>query len=233
MARQPLAYVRISNDERGRSPSPDRQREEITAHAAAIGLPSLAWHADEGLSGFSESRPGWQAVLAALRSGRADTLVATSLSRLHRRVRDAVGFYEDYLVKRGVRLILVHDRVDTSTPEGKLAFTNHVTFNEYFRNVVSLRTRRAFERKRERGEWLGGRTPYGYQLANGLLAPDEREQGVVRLMLHLALGGASLTDIAAELERLAVKTKHGSTTWQVKTVARILQREAKKLSTSS
>jgi site-specific DNA recombinase len=220
-----LAYVRISNDERGRSKSPDRQRDLITQHVLNAGMQGeLVWFEDEGVSAFSERRPGWQAILKLLRSGKADTLIATDLSRLHRRVRDALVFYEDYLVKRNVRLILTHERIDTLSAEGKLEFTNRATFNEYFRIVTSQKTKTALSRKRARLEKLGGLTPYGWDAQGSLLIPNDREQAVIKLMQHLAAEGKSLTEISSHLRRLGIPTKQGQLRWDTTTITRVLRR---------
>lgn len=50
---------------------------------------------------------------------------------------------------------------------GKMFLTMAAGFAEMERNLIAERTRAALERKRERGERLGGRLPYGFELAPG------------------------------------------------------------------
>lgn len=221
-----VGYVRISDDEQGTSRSPDRQRELILDYAARNNLGPVEIVADQDVSGYSESgRPGWQRVLQLLATGEVQTLVATDLSRLHRRAREALGFAEDWLVKRGINLVLLHERVDLSSAAGRMAYAIMCAGNEFHRNVTSDKTRAAMAFKRAKGEFCGGTVPYGYACTDGrMLVVEPSEAEVVALIRSLRAGGRSLRAIAEELELLGVPTRTGKLRWQPRVLKDILDR---------
>ena len=220
-----VAYVRISHDERGRSKSPDNQRDQIALELARQGFAArdVTWIVDRGKSGFTERRKGWQTVLKLIRKGKVSMLVATDLSRLHRRLRHALAFYEDVLVPGKVRLVLVYDRVDTATPEGKASYVQTANFNELYRNVISRKTRAVVLAKQSRGEKTGGNVPYGFDNVGGKLVVNKRERDVLAYILCLAAQGEGPTAIASRLTELGIRTKNGHACWKPTTVARLVR----------
>ncbi len=57
--------------------------------------------------------------------------------------------------------------------------------NQRERKLIALRTRQALERKREKGERVGGRPRYGWRVVNGALVPDPEEQRAIDRMKSL------------------------------------------------
>lgn len=226
-----VAYYRVSDDEQGESRSPERQRDLLLSYARAH-FPDLPVElvGDEGVSARTEhKRAGWQRVLKLLKAGQVEALLATDLSRLHRNTRDALTFANTWLVKRDVCLVLLHERVDLSNAAGRMAYTVLCAANQMHSDVTSDKVLAAFERKRQRGEWLGGHVPYGYTVSRGgqtgvpCLVPDPYEQRVLALMHQLREQGWTTTRIAQELNADRVPSKHGGL-WSRHTVKKLLAR---------
>ena len=91
-------------------------------------------------------------MLEGLTSG--DTLVVWSLDRAFRSARDALNT-EAALKDRGISLHIVSLGVDTSTADGKLAFTTIAAVTEHERNRLSERTKRGLAAARRKGVRLG------------------------------------------------------------------------------
>lgn len=72
-------------------------------------------------------------------------------------------------------------------------------------------TRKAMQRKKTKGEYIGGHAPYGFDLADGELVRNDAEQNVTAQAKQHHVAGLSLRKIAAELDRQGIKTRKGST----------------------
>ncbi|HEY2330536.1 MAG TPA: recombinase family protein, partial [Acidimicrobiales bacterium] len=80
-----ILYTRLSIDRDGTAEGPDRQRADCRRLAEAKGWEVVAEYEDRDMSAFSgKRRPGYEAVLDDLRSGRADVVLAWKLDRLSR-----------------------------------------------------------------------------------------------------------------------------------------------------
>ena len=218
-----IAYIRISDDDRGSTKSPDHQRQQITAYCAATGLTVGEWIEDVGYSGRNESRPGWQRALALLASGKAAGLVATDLSRLHRRARHALAFAEDYIVKRSLRLVLLREQVDLGTASGRFQYTVLVAANQFHADVTSDKVKAWAAAKRSRGEKTGGAVPYGYKAVGSKLVPQATEQDAVAFMLACHAQGLGASATASQLTAAGYRTRTGLG-WDPTQVRRVLAR---------
>lgn len=71
-------------------------------------------------------------------------------------------------------------------------------------------TRKAMRNKQANEEYIGGNTPYGFGLINGNLIKNLHEQEVIQKAKDFHATGLSLRKIAAELDKLGIKTRKDS-----------------------
>jgi len=220
-----IGYVRVSTEDQANGGvSLDAQRAKVEAWADLNGYELVDIHTDAGISGKrADNRPGLQDALKDI--GKGEALVVYSLSRLARSTRDTLDI-ADQLDKRGADLVSISEKIDTTTAAGKMVFRMLAVLNEFERDQVSERTRTALQYKRSRGEKTGGDVPYGYDLVDGRLVKNRREQKAIRLIGELRAKGYSLRAIGKELEAKGYRTKRGKATWNPKTVSTILKRAA-------
>jgi DNA invertase Pin-like site-specific DNA recombinase len=85
-------------------------------------------------------------------------------------------------------------------------------FAEMERNLIAERTRAALERKRERGERLGGHLPYGYEVVAGskLLLESEADKKLLARAKRLQRAGMSVRAIAAKLASKSHAPRRGT-----------------------
>src|ERR671911_2963017 len=97
--RRVAIYTRISQDREGAGLGVERQEADCRALAERLGWAIVAVHADNDLSAYSgKPRPGYERMLADLRAGAADAVIAWHTDRLHRRSgRDSSGALDEYI----------------------------------------------------------------------------------------------------------------------------------------
>lgn len=135
-----IGYLRVSTEEQNEN----RQVDALLPICDEIHI--------EKLSAVAKSRPIFKSILKKLKKG--DTLVVWSLDRAFRSVKDAL-IQADKLKERGINFQIVSLGVDTSTADGRLAFTVVAAVAEHERNRLSERTKQGLEAARKRGKVLG------------------------------------------------------------------------------
>ena len=104
-------------------------------------------------SGKDAARPELTACHAFLAAG--DTLVVPSLDRYGRSLADLVTMVAD-LRRAGVGFTSLHERLDTTTPGGRLVFHVFAALAEFIRELIVAGTREGLAAARARGR-VGGR----------------------------------------------------------------------------
>ncbi len=105
------------------------------------------------ISGAKFEREGLNAALAFARSG--DTLVVWKLDRLGRSLKNLIETVNT-LKERGVEFVSLTEKIDTTTPGGKLIFHLMGALAEFERDLTRERTSAGLEAARARGR-KGGR----------------------------------------------------------------------------
>ena len=220
-----LGYARISKDDEA-SVSLDYQRTEIERFCKREGLNLIGIEVDNGVSGKSiKTRPAVQRVLQCVDLKTIDAVVVFKSDRMSRNGLESLQI-ENLMKQRGVAYL--------STTEGRLAcdgvddeFLSFIRagLNQRERKLISLRTKTALARKRERGERIGGRPPYGWKVVNGEMVPHEQEQCAIVRMKALQAKGYSTREIVEALRKEGVRTRKG--TWFNQTqICRVLAKAA-------
>lgn len=216
-----VCYMRYSpRPDAHHSASIETQLEICRKHAAHAGFKIVGEYADRELSGATMDRPGLQEAMAAVCKHRG-VLVFYSLSRLARSVKDALAITEK-LQKCGAEICSVTEKIDTTSPQGKLFFCMMAAFAQFEREVIAQRTSDAMLRHQAAGWRMGRHAPYGYRLSGDRLAPDAEEQKVVRKIVELANEGLSPQRISTKLAQAGTPARGKQ--WHKATIAKILKR---------
>ena len=202
-----VSYIRVSTvGQADEGVSLEMQRAKIRAWASLNDAEIVAEYADEGLSGKRADRPGRVAAIMAAKRERA-ALVVYSLSRLSRSTLDTLQLTAD-LEKAGCDLVSLSEKLDTSTPAGRVVFRVLAVLGEFEREQIAERTRGAILHLKAKGQRYGS-IPHGLQDEGGQLVRNEREQEVVRLVKSLRARGLSLRAISGELAKRGAFNRAG------------------------
>lgn len=207
---QAIGYVRVSTQQQADDGvSLEMQTAKLHQWAELNDAALVAVHSDEGLSGKTTRRPGLQAALTEAKR-RKCALVVYSLSRLSRSTRDTLTI-ADELDAAGCDLVILRERVDTTTPSGRMVFRMLAAIAEFEREQLAERTSHAMQHMRAQGLRVGS-IPHGYALGDdgAHLVPSQAEQEVVHLVKELRGQGWTLQAISDELARQGVFNRRGA-----------------------
>ena len=233
-----ILYSRVSTGEQVKhGTSLESQRDACRAKAYELGLPIVAEYDDGGMSGgLLLARVGFQAALADLAAGYADTLICPNISRYSRDVEHQQAV-KKAVKAAGGRLIFC-DMEFADTTEGDLNFTIQGGFAEYERKVIRARSIKGHRKRAESGVQTARMIPpYGYTIPTKAdvlrgTAPAEdlgkyllidAEAAVVRQLFdRYAGGGESLTTLTRRLNAEGVPTPGGARLWGISTLRYLL-----------
>jgi len=217
-----LGYIRISKDEEG-SVSLDYQRAEIEKYCEREGLRLLKIESDEGISGKSiKARPAVQRVLQTVDNREIDCVLVYKSDRMSRDGIESLQI-EKLFLRKGVDYLSVTEGCLTSeSVDDEFMRFIRAGLNQRERKLIALRTRQALQRKREKGERVGGRPRYGWTVLNGDLVPEPKEQEAIARMRALQAKGYTTREIVRALKEEGIKTRRGTDFTQTQ-VCRILR----------
>ena len=128
-------YVRLSRDDNldGESYSIQNQKKLLTKAAKDMGYTSLVTFVDDGVSGVTMNRPGFNAMMAELEKSHASAVFVKVMSRLGRNYIEVGRLMEEFFPAHDIRLIAISDGIDTSEGENEFA-----PIKNMFKNISCL-----------------------------------------------------------------------------------------------
>ncbi len=214
-------YLRLSRDDNleGESYSIGNQKKLLTKAAKDLGYSNIVTFIDDGVSGVTMNRPGFNDMMQQLEENRAAALLVKDLSRLGRNYIEVGRLMEEFFPEHDIRLVAVSDNIDTDEGENEMAPIRNL-FNEWYARDISKKRRISNKIKGNAGEPLG-QPPYGY-----IKDPDnpkhwiieEEAASTVRRIFSMTLDGLGPEQIAAQLERDGILTPRAY--WQQRGIKR-------------
>lgn len=116
-------YPRLSRDDNleGESYSIGNQKKLLTKMAKDMGYTNIVTFVDDGVSGVTMDRPGFNEMMRQLEEGKASALFVKDLSRLGRNYIEVGRLMEEFFPEHDIRLVAVSDNIDTAEGENELA----------------------------------------------------------------------------------------------------------------
>lgn len=116
---------------------------------------------DEGRSGATDKRPGFQLLMKCVHNKEIDVLIVWKIDRLFRSMRFLLETVDD-IYQHDVDFISIKDSKFDSTAVGKLIFHLFAALAEFERDLIIQRTGEGRMESAEEGNYVGGNVPYGY-----------------------------------------------------------------------
>ena len=234
-------YARLSQEDAldGESNSIANQKKILLKYATDNGFPNLTFFIDDGVSGVTFDRPGWNEMIGLSEAGKVKTVIVKDMSRMGRDYLK-VGYYtESFFAERDIRYIAINDGVDSDKGDNDFTpFRN--LFNDFYARDTSKKIRAVMRSKGNAGEHLCTNPPYGYRkdpADKKKWIVDEEAAEVVKRIFDLCIAGKGPMQIAKMLTAdkvLTVKAhyakQNGRTMpdnpyrWSVESIRGILER---------
>ncbi len=124
--------------------STDSQGESLETQLARlrVAVPGAVEFVDAGISGRGVDRPAFDRLLAEVRSERVVSVTVTKLDRLGRSAKTILEFFNEAEAHH-VRVVVVDQAIDTSTPVGRMVRTVLAAMAELEADLIAERTREA------------------------------------------------------------------------------------------
>ena len=197
-------YCRLSRDDNmdTESNSIQNQKKLLQKVAREKGYTDTLFFVDDGITGTTMKRPGFQKMLTAIEAGYISAVFVKDLSRLGRNYIEVGKLTEEFFPQYDVRLVAVSDGVDSD--EGDNEFTPFRNImNEWYAKDISKKRKIVNKMKGNAGIPLS-QPPYGY-IKNPddprFWVVDSKAADVVRRIYDMALEGYGLAEIANALGR--------------------------------
>ena len=234
-------YARLSQEDAldGDSNSIVNQKKILLQYAEDNGFPNPTFFIDDGVSGVTFDRPGWNEMIGLAEAGKVKTVIVKDMSRMGRDYLK-VGYYtESFFAERDIRYIAINDGVDSDKGDNDFTpFRN--LFNDFYARDTSKKIRAVMRAKGNAGEHLCTNPPYGYQkdpADKKKWIVDEEAAEIVKRIFDLCIAGKGPMQIAKLLTAqhvLTVKAHYAQRDgkplpekpykWSPKSVAGILER---------
>lgn len=221
------SYARYSSDSQ-RESSIDDQLRNCAQWASRNGLALDLTFADYAISGSSNTREQYQAMLAAAEAGRFAVLLVDSLERLGRD-QEELGSCIKRLEYIGVRVVGVSDGYDSKSPKQTRKVTRTIKglMGELYLDELAEKTHRGQTGAVLNNKSAGGKS-YGYtstpvehptktdqfgrpEIIGAHKAIDPEQAKWVQHIFQRFADGHSTLDITNELNRLGVPAPRGGT----------------------
>jgi site-specific DNA recombinase len=214
-----VSYTRVSTAAQVKDGiSLDQQAERIRAWAASQGLALVGEFTDEGLSGTTTERPGFQAAVD-LAGRRGAVLAVYSLSRLSRSTRAILELVE-VLERKGAGLASLSETLDTSSPSGRMMLRMLSSVAEFQADETRERVRAALGHKRSRGERVSRFAPFGFRHEEGRTVEDQAEQEAISTLRSWRAAGATFRELVDRANREGLPCRGRG--WRLATIHRAL-----------
>jgi site-specific DNA recombinase len=188
----------------------DAQREACEAYIksqAHEGWRLIPDRYDDGaFSGASLERPALQQLLADVRAGKIDIVLAYKVDRLTRSLADFAKLIELFDA-HGVSFVSVTQSFHTSSSMGRLTLNVLLSFAQFERELIGERVRDKIAASKRKGLWVGGPVPLGYTAVDKKIVVVPTEAEAVRMIFARYLELGSIRALAEELDRLGIHSK--------------------------
>lgn len=218
-------YIRYSSENQRDGYSVEYQLDECMKYINDNDMIFIKAYVDEAVSGKStDNRNSFFEMINDVKRGDYDAVVVYKYSRFARNLVEAT-LYRQQIEKAGAQLISAMERIDDSTPEGRMMRNIIMVMDEYYSDNLATFVRSAQYLAAKNGKIMGAIAPLGLQYNDeGTLSINEEEAPAIRLIFKMFADGASQAAILRQLDALGYRTRNGIP-YKASTLAGLLTNE--------
>ena len=168
---------------------------------------------DDGVSGTTFDRPGFNRMINDVENKRINVIVTKDLSRLGRDYIKTGYYIENYFPERNIRYVAINDNVDTYLDNNNNDITPFkAILNDMYAKDISKKIKSVFKEKQRSGEYMCSYPSYGYKknpdIKNKLI-PDDNVSEITRMIFDMYKNGHGSPDILNYLTKMHILSPKG------------------------
>ena len=203
-----VIYARYSAGKDQTSQSIEGQVRVCRAYIESQGWEYTGLFADEHITGRTDQRPQFQAMIRAAEARKFDALVVYSTDRFSRDRLHSIT-YKAKLRDLGIKICYAAEGI-TDTPEGILLESLMEGWAQYYSEELSRKVKRGMKETALKGKSTGGQRTFGYRTGpDQVLIIDEVEAQAVREAYKLRASGETIAEITRRLNAKGLKGAKG------------------------
>lgn len=223
-------YTRVSTSDQVREGhSLEEQKRRLIKLCEANDYEIYDVYTDAGISGKStENRPQYQKMMADMRKGKFNLILAFKMDRISRDILDFEMFFRE-IKKYKCDIELLNDKIDTHSANGMMIARVLGAFCQFEREVIRERTLVGVESAVNKGHF-GGKPPLGYMKMGNkdskekVWSINDEESEMVREIFELCLRGKTCFQISNHMREKYPNVVACSRTDKVTNEKRIIYR---------
>ena len=215
-----VIYARYSSDKQTEQ-SIEGQLRVCYEFAERNDYKILGTYIDRAISGKTDNRAEFQLMLKDSNKMAWDAVLVYKLDRFSRNKYE-MAIHKKTLRNNGVKVISATENIP-DTPEGIILESLLEGMAEYYSAELSQKVKRGMNESRIKGNFTGGKIPYGFATKDKKIIPHEERAKIVRYIYEKYAEGCYAKDIIASLTKRGV-TYNGKP-FAKATIYRILKSE--------
>lgn len=238
------AYVRISKARDDNDTIENQKNIVLNFINNFVDFELVEIYEDNDKTGTNFQRNGFQQLINDIKLKKINCVIVKDLSRFGRDYKECCNYIENIFPFLKVRFIAINENFDTNdlTSNDILNMQLKNLVNDTYSKDISKKILASLKTKKENGQYLGFKPPYGYLKDPNdkyKLIVDEEVRLVIEMIFNLRIEGKSYREIILELNRLKIdcpskhfyklgilkNPKYANIDWSMQTITSILKNE--------